>query len=454
MPFLPSESRLFERLYGEPALAELFSDERLVGFFLEVEAALARVQGELGMIPPKAAAAIGALREFTPDWSALARQTERDGVPIAALVAQLREAIGPEHGPYLHWGATTQDILDTVLVLQLRGALGMLEDKLRRSLRALAALAHQHRHTLMAGRTHAQQALPITFGFKVAGWMAPLLRDLHRLGALKERLLVVQLGGAVGTLAALGNEGVRVVEGLARELGLGTPLIPWHTARDNLAELAGWLSLLSGSLAKMAQDIILLAQSEVDEISESAEADRGGSSTLPQKSNPVRSEVIIASARANAALLSSMHQALVAEHERATHGWQLEWLTLPQMLSHTAAALNQALYLSEGMVVNPEGMRANVRASRGLMLAEAISFALAEHMNRAQAKELVREAARVARFEGRHLVEVVRERVGFPLDWEALDEEGYLGSSQIFIERVLQEAKRVLSEDSRSTTPD
>ncbi|PZA07657.1 MULTISPECIES: 3-carboxy-cis,cis-muconate cycloisomerase [unclassified Meiothermus] len=444
MPFLPSESRLFERLYGEPALAELFRDERWVGFLLEVEVALAKVQGELGIIPPEAAAAIGGLQSFIPDWEALARQTERDGVPIAGLVTQLRKAVGSEHGPYLHWGATTQDILDTAFILQARSALGLLEDELRRTLRALAGLARRHRHTLMAGRTHAQQALPITFGFKVAGWMAPLLRDLERLEELKGRLLVVQLGGAVGTLAALGEEGVRVVEGLARELGLGTPPIPWHTARDNLAELAGWLSLLTGSLAKMAQDVILLAQSEVGEVSESAEADRGGSSTLPQKSNPVRSEVILASARANAALLSAVHQALIAEHERATHGWQLEWLTLPQMFSHTAAALHQARCLSEGMVVHPAGMQANLRASRGLMLAEAISFALAEHMDRDQAKALVREAARAARSEGRHLVEVVRERVGFPLDWEALSEEGYLGSSQLFIDRVLQQAEGVL----------
>jgi 3-carboxy-cis,cis-muconate cycloisomerase len=448
MPFLPSESRLFERLYGEPALAELFRDERWVGFLLEVEVALAKVQGELGIIPPGAAAAIGALRGFTPDWEALARQTERDGVPITALVAQLREALGSEHGPYLHWGATTQDILDTAFVLQARTALGLLEAKLRRSLRALADLARRHRHTLMAGRTHAQQALPITFGFKVAGWMAPLLRDLKRLEELKRRLLVVQLGGAVGTLAALGGEGLRVMEGLARELGLGTPPIPWHTARDNLAELAGWLSLLTGSLAKMAQDVILLAQSEVGEVAESAETDRGGSSTLPQKSNPVRSEVILASARANAALLSAVHQALVAEHERATHAWQLEWLTLPQMFAHTAAALHQACALSEGMVVNGEGMRANLRASRGLMLAEALSFALAEHMDRAQAKELVREAARVARSEGRHLLEVLRERVGLPIRWEAFREEDYLGSSQPLIEGVLQEAERVLSEVS------
>lgn len=412
---------------------------------LEVESALAQVQADLGLLPAEAARAIAAAAaHFTPDWAALAQATARDGVPVAGLLAQLRQAVEPSFAPYLHWGATTQDILDTALVLQLRAALELLEGKLRHTLRPLADLAAQHRHTLMAGRTHSQQALPITFGFKVAGWMAPLLRDLERLQQIKARLLVVQLGGAVGTLAALGSDGLRVQEGLARALGLGVPLFPWHTARDNLAELAGWLALLSGSLAKMAQDVILLAQSEVGELRESAEPERGGSSTLPQKSNPVLSEVIIASARANAALLSSMHHALIAEHERATHGWQLEWLTLPSMLAHTAAALNQARYLSEHLVVNTEQMRSNVLASRGLMLAEALNFALAEHMGRTQAKALIREAVEAARSEGRHLLEVVRERVSFPIRWEALKEENYLGSSQLFIDRVLQQAEEVL----------
>lgn len=443
MPFLPHESGVWSGVFGDPALAEIFSEQHWLRRVLEVEVALAQVEARLGLIPPEAARAIAQLAGFTPDWAALARQTERDGVPIAGLVAQLQAQLGPEYGRYLHLGATTQDILDTALVLQLRSALALLEGRLRESLQGLARLARQHRDTLMPGRTHGQQALPITFGYKVAGWMAPLLRHLERLQALKERVLVVQMGGAVGTLAALGPRGVAVMEGLAEALGLNPPLMPWHTARDNLAELAGWLSLLSGSLAKMAQDVILMAQNEVGELHESLEPDRGGSSTLPQKSNPIKSEVIIASARANAALLSAMHQALVAEHERATHGWQLEWLVLPQMLAHTGAALNQAVFLSRNLAVYPERMRANLAASQGLMLAEALHLALLEHLG-AEAKALVREAVQVALAEGRHLVEVVRERVQLPLDWAALREEAYLGQSQMFTERLLEEAGRIL----------
>ncbi|MCS7195183.1 MAG: 3-carboxy-cis,cis-muconate cycloisomerase, partial [Meiothermus sp.] len=352
MPYLPQESRLFGRVFGDPEVSALFSDERGLGAMLEVEGALAHAQAELGLIPLEAAQAIErAIAGFAPDWEALALATERDGVPVAGLVSALRRAVGAPHERYLHYGATTQDILDTALVLRLREALALLEGRLRGVLRHLLRLAQRHLQTPMAGRTHAQQALPIPFGFKVAGWMAPLLRHLERLEELRGRLLVVQFGGAVGTLAALGPDGPRVQEALARRLGLGLPPIPWHTARDNLAELAGWLSLLTGSLGKMAQDILLLAQSEVGEVRESAQEGRGGSSTMPQKSNPVRSEVVVAAARANAALLVAMHQAQIAEHERATHGWQLEWLTLPSMFAHAAAALKQAQQLSQELVV-------------------------------------------------------------------------------------------------------
>ncbi len=446
MPFLPHESRIWSGVFGDPALAEIFSEANWLKRVLEVEIALAGVEARLGLIPPEAAQAIGQLAGFTPDWERLARQTERDGVPIAGLVAQLQAHLGPGYARYLHLVATTQDILDTALVLQLRSALELLEERLCKSLQGLARLARQHLETPMPGRTHGQQALPVTFGYKVAGWMAPLLRHLERLQTLKERVLVVQMGGAVGTLAALGPHGVAVMEGLAQALKLKAPLLPWHTARDHLAELASWLSLLSGSLAKMAQDVILMAQNEVGEVHESLEPDRGGSSTLPQKSNPIKSEVIIAAARANAALLAAMHQALIAEHERATHAWQLEWLTLPQMLAHTGVALNQAVFLSQHLAVHPARMRANLAASRGLMLAEALSLALLEHMEPAQAKALVREAAQVALAEGRHLLEVVQERVQAPLDWAALREEAYLGSSRLFTERVLEEADRLLGQ--------
>jgi 3-carboxy-cis,cis-muconate cycloisomerase len=278
---------------------------------------------------------------------------------------------------------------------------------------------------------------------KVAGWLAPLLRHRRRLAESKPRLLVVQFGGAAGTLASLGNDGPAVGAALARELGLAESPIPWHTQRDNLAEFAGWLSLVSGSLAKMAQDIILLAQSEVNEVRESAGSGRGGSSTMPQKSNPIISETIIAAARANAGLLASMHQALVQEHERATHGWQLEWLTLPQMVGLTATALNKALFLSQNLDVNAAQMRRNVAASNGLMLAEAINFALAQHMSRVEAKKLVTKACQRVLAEKRHLLDIIQEETAVPLDWQALrDEANYLGAAETFIDKILQEVKR------------
>jgi 3-carboxy-cis,cis-muconate cycloisomerase len=236
---------------------------------------------------------------------------------------------------------------------------------------------------------------------------------------------------------------MRVQEALAAELNLAVPLMPWHTQRDNLVELAGWLSLVTGSLAKMAQDIILMAQTEVGELRETADTSRGGSSTMPQKSNPIISELIIAAARTNASLLSAMHHALIQEHERATHGWQVEWLNLPQMVALSAGALNRAMFLSEHLMVDEARMRENVRASNGWMMAEALSLALAPAIGRAQARKLIEDACRVALEENRHLVDVVHSTIDVPLDWETLkDETAYFGSSDAFIDRVLHEAAK------------
>ncbi len=441
MTFSPTDSRLFGPLFSEPAIAAIFSDEQFVRDLLEVEATLAHVQGDLGRIPAAAAQQIAMTApHLLIDWDRLQHATETAGFPIIELVAQLRQAVGPDAAAYVHWGATTQDIMDTALILQIRRALAVLSAQLDAIINRLAALAEQHRHTLMAGRTHSQQALPITFGLKVASWLAPLIRHRHRLAELQPRLLVVQFGGAAGTLAALGADGIAVQQALAMALGLGRPPMPWHTQRDNLVEFAGWLSLVSGSLAKLAQDIILLAQSEVAEVNESDDRLRGGSSTMPQKSNPIVSELIIAAARTNAALLSSLHNAQIHEHERATHGWQMEWLALPQMVALTGAALAKARWLSENLVVDVTQMARNVAASNGLMLAEAVSFALAEGMARSAAKALVAQAMQITLAEGRHLVDVVQELTDLPLDWAALrDERNYLGATQQLIDQGLAE---------------
>jgi 3-carboxy-cis,cis-muconate cycloisomerase len=441
MPFSPADSRIFAPLFGDPATAAIFSDEQFARYMLDVEAALARVEARLGVIPAEAAQRIAAASQsLAVDFERLRDGTEQDGFPVVELVRQLRAGAGGEAAGYVHWGATTQDIMDTALVLQLRAALGGLEENLAQVIGSLAGLADRHRRTLLAGRTHSQQALPITFGLKVANWLAPLLRHRQRLGEIKPRLLVIQFGGAAGTLAALSDAGLAVQAALAAELGLGVLPMPWHTQRDNLAEFAGWLSLVSGSLAKMAQDVILLAQSEIAELRE-AGGPRGGSSTMPQKNNPVTSEFIVAAARANAALLASMHQALLQENERATGAWQIEWLTLPQMLGLTAGALKKARFLTENLVVDAARMAANVRASNGLMLAEGLSFLLAPALGREAAKELVRQAAQTARSEGRRLEDVLREMAGAAADWPSLqDEADYLGAAEAFIDRVLRAA--------------
>lgn len=440
MPFTLSDSQHFEPLFSDVQIAAIFSDERFVREALRVEAALARVQGRLEVIPAAAGRHIGDVAmDLQPDIERLRAGVEKAGVPIAALVAQLREAAGDETATYVHWGATTQDIMDTALLLQVRAALAIMEPALQELIQALAQMARDHKHTLMAGRTHSQHALPIPFGLKVANWLAPLLRHRQRLAQLKPRLFVVQFGGAAGTLAALGEQGLAVQKALAVELALGVPPAPWHTQRDSLAELAGWLSLLSGSLGKMAQDVILMAQSEVAEVRESDDATRGGSSTMPQKRNPIISELIVAAARHNASLLASMHQALLQEHERATHGWQMEWLALPQMFALNASALNKALFLAQNLVVDVARMRQNVEASQGLMLAEAVTFALSPPMPREEAKRIVHRCALQAQEEGRHLIELLQEQVKAQIDWQALREEAYFGAADAFIARVLGE---------------
>jgi 3-carboxy-cis,cis-muconate cycloisomerase len=284
---------------------------------------------------------------------------------------------------------------------------------------------------------------------KVAGWLAPLVRHVERLEEISSRLLVVQFGGAAGTLAALENKGLRVAEELAKELKLGLPAIPWHAQRDSIVEFAGWLSLVTGSLGKMAQDIILLAQSEVGEVGESGEEGRGGSSTMPQKSNPITSELILAAARTNASLLSAMHHALIQEHERATHGWQVEWLTLPQMVLLTGGALKHALYLAKNLQVDAAAMRANMARANDVILAEAAVFALATAMPRQKAEELVKRACGAAIADGKPLIEIVKrlaqgDVADGAVDWQALIRpENYLGEAEIMIDRVLRSAEKV-----------
>ncbi|MDJ0944802.1 MAG: 3-carboxy-cis,cis-muconate cycloisomerase [Kiloniellales bacterium] len=441
MSVTPLDSALYGALLSDAEVAARLDDAAQLRSMLEFEAALARVQGRLGVIPADAAARISKVAEsFAPHPADLAEATARDGIPVPALVAALRAAVGAPAAQHLHWGATSQDVIDTALVLRLKPVLEILDQRLANLTQTLAALAERHRRTLMVARTRGQQAVPTSFGLKAAVWLAPLLRARQRLDQLRPRLLLLSFGGAAGTLAALGDRGPAVAEALARELGLGLPPLPWHVQRDGLAELAGWLSLVTGSLGKLGQDVLLLAQGEVSELREGGGPGRGGSSTMPNKANPVASEVLVTAARLNATLVSALHQALPQEQERGGPGWQLEWLTLPQMLVTAGCALRHAADLIENLEVDPARMRRNLEASNGLVLAEAATFALAEHLPRPKAQELVKAACAEAKAGGRHLVDLLAESSDAPVDWAKLrDPANYLGAAETLIDCVLAE---------------
>lgn len=454
MPLSPLDSALFGPMFAEPEVAALYSDAAYLRRLMQVEAALATAQARLGLIPPASADAVRAVcATFEPDLSGLSVGMLQDGVPVPALLAQLRPALPPEAREHLHFGATTQDIVDTAFVLGAREALAVLRRLLLGAGDRLAALAWDHRNTLMAGRTHAQQALPVPFGLKAAGWLAPLTRHLERLEDLERRLYVVSFGGAAGTLAALGERGLEVGEALARDLRLTLPPTPWHTQRDTVLELAAWLTGVCVSLGKLAQDVILMSQSEVAELSEAGGG--GGSSTMPQKQNPITAELILAAAGTASGLLAAVARSGVQEHERGTHGWQVEWLTVPQLLGLTGAALSHTVRLLGGLEVQADRMAQNVAASNGLMLAEALSFALARTMPREAAKQLVRAASlRAAAGEG-HLVTLVRAALDpgteALVNWATLTEAGTLGVSEDLIRRATDHHQQVRG---RNAAPD
>ena len=441
MTVTPFDSAIFGDLYGDSEIREVFSDTAHIRAMLEVEAALARAEAGLGIVPEEAAAAIGrASEDLDVDWAAVGAGTEAAGVPVAALVSQLRAKLKPESREFVHWGATSQDIVDTALVLRLRVVLDVLADRLDRLIDGLRHLAARHRNTLMVGRTRGQQATPITFGLKVVGWLAPLVRHRTRLGEIWPRLLCVQLGGAAGTLAAFGGKGLDVTTALAKELDLGVPSLPWHTQRDSIAEFGSWLCLVTASLSKTGRDVLLLAQSEIDELREGGDA-HGASSTMPQKSNPVTAETLVALGRVNAGLLGNLHHASTPEHERGGSEWMMEWVTLPQMVSCAAAALRHGERLVSSLKVREDRMRHNLDAARGLPLAEAAVFQLAQHMSRSQALELVTEACKRVQSSRQDLVMALREATSAPIDWDRLADPGAaIGLAGELVDRFLRES--------------
>ncbi len=447
MPINPADSPILGTLYGSDAMRAVFDERAYFQRMLDVEAALARVQAQLGIIPADAAAAITrAARVDNLVTEELAASARNVGYPVVGLVAGLSRAAG-EAGRWTHWGATTQDIMDTATVLQIRDGLALIRTALRGMVTALSAQADKHRRTVMAGRTHLQQALPITLGLKCAVWAQPLIAHIHRLDALRPRVQQVSFAGAAGTLASLGDQGIAVMEGLATELDLAAPAAPWHVSRDGFAETVAFLGLICGSLAKLATDVILLAQTEVGELAEPYVAGRGSSSTMPQKRNPIASEYILAAARTVHALVPVMLGAMAADHERATGPWQAELLALPQAFVLTHGALQHAGAIAEGMVIDAPRMRRNLDLTGGLIVAEAVMMGLAPHIGRGEAHHVVKHACDAALAETIPLADALAREpaIAGHLDRAAIDRltdpAHYLGSSDGFIDRVLRAAR-------------
>ena len=439
---------LLDPLFGYAAMDEVFSDAARIQHMLDFEAALARAEASCGVVPEGAAAVIASqCKAELIDAKALAEAAVKSLNPAIPLVKQLTALVAEKDSKaarFVHWGATSQDVNDTGLVLQIRQALGLLQADLDSLRESLAQLAQKYRSTPMVARTLMQQALPTTLGMKIAGWLDGMNRHRDRLTHLRERVLVLQFGGAVGTLAALGEKGPRVAEALARELSLELPLVPWHTQRDRMTEVAATLGLCTGSLGKIARDISLHSQTEIAEILEPVEEGRGGSSTMPHKRNPVSAAVVLSAATRVPGLVSTMLSAMVQEDERGLGNWQAEWETLPQIFRLTAGALHHLVEIVPKLEIDTQRMKRNLDATHGLIFAEAVSMALAARIGKADAHKVVEEASKKACASGTHFREVLagEKVVAKHLSAAELDRlftpENYLGAAGEFVDRVVK----------------
>ncbi len=435
--------RLFGPSFSTDAMAAVVSDVAWVQAMLDVEAAIARAEATVGLIPEHAAVAIGACCVAARfDFEQLGRDALLTGNPVVPLVRAVTTAVPGDAAGFVHWGATSQDVLDTAMMLICRKGLALIADDLGGVAAAVAGLTKQHRATLMPGRTLLQQALPITFGLKTAGWLAAIVEANTRLRTLQRTSLAVQFGGAAGTLASIAPHGLAVLRALSADLDLVEPVVPWHTARGRVAEIAMTLGLIAGIMGKVALDVALLTQTEVGELSEPADAGRGASSSMPQKRNPVGAVAVAACVRAANAQVMVLLGAMAQEHERAAGAWQAEWPAISDLLCLTAAAVARTRALLQGVQVHVERMRANVDANEGL-LSEHVMMALAAHTGRDTALALVRAASERASRSGHGLRETLLgdDAITRHLSTEdihaALDPSSYLGSTDALIDRAL-----------------
>ncbi len=438
---------LTSAIFSSEGMQQVFSASGTVQRMLDFEAALTRGLAREDVIPESAVAPVLACCDAgSYDLATLTRAARDAGNLAIPLVKQLTAKVAaydPDAARYVHWGSTSQDVIDTGMVLQLRDALDLIAVELAELADALAGLTYRHRSTPMMGRTWMQHALPITFGLKAAGWLDALLRHQERLADMRKRLFVLQFGGAVGTLASLGDRGLAVAHAVATALELPLPHLPWHAHRDRIAEFGTTLGLLTGTLGKIARDIALQSQTEVAELSEPVAAGRGGSSTMPHKRNPVACAAVLAAAVRVPPLVSALLSAMPNEHERALGGWQAEWDTVPEIASLCAAALTQLRDVAEGLRVDAGRMRQNMDLSRGLVMAEPVALALAAELGRARAHEIIESACHAASDSGQHLLQVLLadERIAPILGAERLaalfDPLSYTGEATAFVDRVL-----------------
>ncbi len=444
MPATTLDSLIFRDIFTTEAMRRVFSDEQRTAFYLEIEAALARVQGRLGTIPAEAAREIESKCKIENiDLNKLKAQTERIGYPILGVVQQIVAICANGLGEWCHWGATTQDITDTATVMQVRAALALVEADMEKIAAALADLARRYRLTPMAGRSNLQQAVPITFGFKAASLLAAFQRHRQRLKQLRPRVLVGEFAGAAGTLSSLGVDGLKVQAALMQELGLGQPEIAWHTVRDRIAEVGAFLALLTGTLGKISMDVKLLMQTEVGEVFEPFHEGRGSSSTMPQKRNPISSLYI----HANTALVrqhaAALFEAAVADHERSTGPWEIEWIALPEIFLLSAGALAQTRVVVEGLQVDAAQMRANLEITHGTIVSEAVMMGLGPYLGRQRAHDLVYDICREATTSRTSLIELLARNpeISKHLSRAELermvDPAHYLGLAGEMVDRVL-----------------
>jgi len=443
--------QLLDGFFRSPAVEPLFNDTTTVQSILDFEAALARAQARAGILSEAAAATIASCcRASLFDLQSLAQAMPSAGNLAIPLLKQLTAVVArtaPDAARHVHYGATSQDALDTGMVLQLRSATRCVQSDLESIIGALADLTSTHRNTLLVARTWLQHALPTTFGFVTAGWLDACVGHRDRLHALLGQSLVRQFGGAVGTLAALRERGTEVAAFVAHELELPLPRIPWHAQRERIGETAAAYGLLAGTFAKIAGDLSLHMQTEVAEVAEPLAAGRGGSSTMPHKQNPVACAAVVSAASRVPPLVASALSGLAGQHQRSLGPWQSEWEVLPEIVRLTAGASHHLATLLPRLTIKSDRMRANLELTCGLICAEAVTLALSEKLNRASAHKLVEAACRSAQSENRHLRDVLaaEPEVTAILDQHALaqlfDPANYLGSSDSFIDAVLAAAR-------------